>query len=115
MFDFEKLDVYQLAISFCREIEKIIDTIPRLEFRFIDQLGRASLSIPLNIAEGSGRAHDKERRQFYLIARGSAFECVPLLTLLDEKNRISKEQHSGLRETLNRLVQMLTKLAQRFE
>ena len=115
VFDFERLDVYQAAIGFCREVEKIIDEMPKVEFRFFDQLGRAALSIPLNIAEGSGRAHDKERRQFYLIARGSSFECVPLLTLLEEKKRISKEKHSELRATLTRIVQMLTKLAPRFD
>lgn len=115
MFDFEKLDVYQLALAFCRAVEGILEGLPKTDYRFTDQLGRAALSIVLNIAEGSGRSHDKERRQFYLIARGSAFECVPLLTLLDEKRQISQERHAELREILNRVVQMLTKLAQRYE
>ncbi|MBI4126843.1 MAG: four helix bundle protein [Deltaproteobacteria bacterium] len=114
MFDFEKLDVYRLALEFYSDIAKLIDKLPKNEYAIIDQLKRAALSIPLNIAEGSGRTHDNEKRQFTFIARGSAFECVPILSLLERQNAVNQEVHAALREKLIRLVQMLTKLGQSF-
>ena len=115
MFDFEKLDVYNLALEFCQDVEVVLGKVPKNEYGLIDQLKRASLSIPLNIAEGSGRWHDKERKQYYFTSRGSVFECVPILTLLEIKNLISREMYLDLREKLTRLAQMLTKLAQSFD
>jgi len=52
----------------------------------IDQLGRASFSIVLNIAEGSGKASLNDRKNYFTIARGSVFECVAVIDILkDEK------------------------------
>jgi len=112
MFEFEKLDVYNLAMEFCQDVEFFLAKLPGRDFTFADQLRRAALSIPLNIAEGSGRWHEKEKRQFCFISCGSAFECVPILALLETKQLISKEEHASGREKLKRIIQMLTKLAQ---
>lgn len=114
MFEFEKLDVYKLAIEFCKLTEHVLKCIPKNEFALIDQLKRATLSIPLNIAEGSGRWHEKEKRQFYLISRGSVFECVSILSVMEMRGLITQEQNASLRETLARLTQMLTRLSQSF-
>ena len=114
MFEFEKLDVYKLAMEFCQDVEGILREIPKTEFALLDQLKRASLSVPLNIAEGSGRWHDNEKRQYCFISRGSVFECVALLSLVEMKKLISVDKHARLREKLKRLAQMLTKLAQSF-
>src|SRR5262245_2757168 len=48
-----------------------------------DQLDRASISVPLNIAEGSGRSTPRERARAYTIARGSAVECLACLDLIE--------------------------------
>lgn len=82
MFDFQKLEVYQKAKTFNKEttsllIEKKFDRITN------DQLRRASFSIMLNITEGMSRFSNKERRNFMVISRGSAFECVAILKILD--------------------------------
>ena len=84
-FMFENLTVYQKATRF---VEKIYNLTPsfthRGKLKIIDQLQRAALSIPLNIAEGSGRIHKKEKRQFFLTARGSLHECIPLIKLVSQ-------------------------------
>ena len=59
----------------------------------VDQLSRAVLSIPPNIAEGNGRNTIKEKVQFYKTARGSLFECIPILQLIAELNLISEVEH----------------------
>ncbi|MFN2247984.1 MAG: four helix bundle protein [Candidatus Promineifilaceae bacterium] len=46
-----------------------------------DQIRRAALSVPTNIAEGSGRDQLKEKKYFYRIAKGSVYEIVSLLVM----------------------------------
>lgn len=82
-FIFEKLIVYQKALEFVEEIEKLRrERDRRIPHSLMDQLFRASLSIPLNIAEVNGRWHKGDKRNFFWTARGSVFECVPLVQLL---------------------------------
>ena len=85
MFDFEKLSVYKKAKIFNSEIRRFIK-ISKLDPTTKDQLRRASFSIVLNIAEGSGRFSKADRRNFYVISRSSVFECIAILDVLkDEK------------------------------
>ena len=72
MFDFQKLDVYQKSKNFCKEIYSIPDE-KNFDRVTNDQLRRASFSIMLNIAEGTSRFSNKDRKNFFVIARGSAF------------------------------------------
>ena len=53
MMSYEKLDVYQCAIEFLGISVKIVDEMPKGNAQLIDQLKRASISIPLNIAESA--------------------------------------------------------------
>ena len=86
----------------------IADSIPTGQRSLTDQLRRAALSISLNIAEGNGRWHPKDRRNFFLIARGSAFECVPLLEMCRRRNWIEKCTHEKLTAQLESISKMLS-------
>ncbi len=109
---FEKLEVYQRAVDFAEKVAELTQTFPpKGNSHLIDQLGRASVSISLNIAEGNGRWHPKDRRNFFWIARGSVFECVPLLELCRRKRLITDEGHTSLKAELEVLSKMLTELA----
>ena len=110
-FMFEKLEVYQRAVDFAEKVAALTQTFPpKGNSHLIDQLGRASVSISLNIAEGNGIWHPKDRRNFFWIARGSVFECVPLLELRKRKHLITVESHTGLKAELEVLSKMLTAL-----
>lgn len=112
-FTFENLDVYKRALQFATSIESLLSENKNSVNRgFNDQLSRASLSIPLNIAEGNGRWHQADKRQFFWVARGSVFECVPLIEILKIKNCISDIEYKKLRTDLDALGKMLTKLVQ---
>ncbi len=107
----EKLEVYQRAVDFAEKVTALTQTFPpKGNSHLIDHLGRASVSISLNIAEGNGRWHPKDRRNFFWIARGSVFECVPLLELCKRKRLISDEGHTRLKAELEALSKMLTAL-----
>lgn len=115
-FTFENLDVYKRALKFATDIDAILsDQNYSINRGLADQLSRASLSIPLNIAEGNGRWHQADKRQFFWIARGSVFECVPLIEILKHKSCISVSAYTGYRSDLEALGKMLTKLVQAHE
>jgi four helix bundle protein len=110
-FPFEDLQVYQLSLDWVEQVELICKrSKDELSPSFKDQFQRASLSIPLNIAEGNGRWHIAEKRQFFWIARGSVFECVPLLEILKRKKLIPQDDFEKARDRLDHLGRMLTNL-----
>ena len=77
-FNHEKLKVYQVSLKLLSAVFKTIEKMPP-GFAFMrDQLKRASLSIPLNIAEGNAKFSLKERARFFKIARASANECATI-------------------------------------
>lgn len=87
-FDFERLTVFQKASQFYKLSRKIKFGGTTEDKIVARQLIRASLSITLNIAEGSGRTSPRDRRNFFIIARGSAFECAAIILSLEvNKNK----------------------------
>src|SRR6185437_689534 len=78
-FSHEKLDVYQISIEFLQWTARNVEEIQMGNASLIDQLKRAVLSIPFNIAEAVGKPSSADRSRFFAIARGSAFECAAIL------------------------------------
>jgi four helix bundle protein len=110
-FLFEKLEVYQRAVNFAERVTVLTKSFPAQgHYHLVDQLRRASLSISLNIAEGNGRWHVKDRKNFFWIARGSVFECVPLLELCKREKLIDEDTWADLKAELEILSKMLTAL-----
>ncbi len=109
---FQNLDVYRAAIEFAARAIQLARRMPRGQFELRDQMTRASSSIALNIAEGCGRASPGDASRFYLIARGSAFECAAILDVMKTLGVVSTEDHQACTELLERIVSMLTRLAQ---
>lgn len=106
MFDFEKLTVYQRAKKFNLEILDI-SRGKRLDYHIENQLKRASLSIMLNIAEGTGRFTKRDKRQFYVISRGSVFECASILDFIRSAGNLNNDVYSKLYSQLEELSKML--------
>jgi len=109
-FFFEKLKVYQRSLGFAIKLCKTASEFPMKFSRIRDQLIGAGISIPLNIAEGSGRKSEKERINFYKIARTSLFECIPLFEICFQLNLIDKKLCSDLREESVELSKMINGL-----
>jgi four helix bundle protein len=112
-FDHEKLDVYREAIAFCGWTGELLNSVSA-KAAAKDQLGRASTSIPLNIAEGNGKFSVKDRARFLEIGRGSALECAAALDVLVARKLATAEQVDRGKENLVRIVQMLMGMRRRF-
>lgn len=112
-FAFEKLDVYNKALDLFQVVEDLCrDLKGKTTFSLLDQLNRATLSISLNIAEGNGRWHKKDKQRFFWIARGSVFEVVPIVQLLHRSHLISEKTYSELYGRTDAISKMLYKLIQ---
>ena len=109
-FAFERLDVYQRAIEFLVVVARIISELPGGNASLTDQLRRAALSVPVNVAECVGRSSAPDRRRHYAIARGSAMECAAILDACRVMQLASPDLLAEGRSLLLRVVQMLSKM-----
>ena len=97
MQDYKKIDVWKRSYEFSKEIYGITSSFPDEEkFGLASQVRRAAVSIPINIAEGSGRNSRKDFANFIQIAIGSASEVECELLLSKDLNFIDDENFSGL-------------------
>jgi len=106
MADFERLDVYRCALDFTRLSAALLPPLAHHK-ELAEQFRRAAPSIPLNIAEGSGR-RGKDRQYHYSVARGSAMECAALLDVAMAMGILPvAEVHQG-KTLLDRVIGMLS-------
>lgn len=113
VFDHERLDVYRAAVSFLSIAHRVSARVPRGYGYFKDQLGRASLSVVTNIAEGAGEFMPSEKARFYRMACRSATECAAVLDACRELRLADDVTVTEGREFLIRIVGMLISLAKR--
>jgi len=106
LFDHENLRVYQSAIDFVAWLEGLYPEIER-KVSACDHLARASVSVPVNIAEASGKFSMNERRQFTDTAYGSALECSACLDVLRVLGCMSSSIVQGGKIRLSGIVSML--------
>jgi four helix bundle protein len=115
VFDYERLDVYQAAILLLGQAGRAIERMPRGRGYFKDQLGRASLSIVTNVAEGAGEFMPNEKARFYRMACRSATECAALFDACRVLHLAEPALVEEARALLFRIVGMLTRLAKRHQ
>jgi len=109
MSGFQSLDVYRCAVQFLARAMNRAAVGTSGTGGNPDQLRPAALSIPLNIAEGTGR-FGKDQRRFYITARGSALECAAILDAIEVLELAAAPELRQPRELLVRVVSMLTKM-----
>ena len=108
---FKQLDVYQLAIQHLTLAQLLSAEVQPGQREVRDQLRRASLSIPLNVAEGAGKTKPADQRRFFAIARGSAMECAALVDVCRVLGIGSAHTWDEADALLLSLVRMLSKMS----
>ena len=106
----EKLHVYQKSVEFLALSAQITSSLPRGNGELVDQLKRAALSVPLNIAEASGRTGSADNAKHFAIARGSALESGAIVDAYHALRLIDAETYSVAKRLIVSMVSMLSKL-----
>jgi four helix bundle protein len=114
MQDFRNLSVWQKAHNLAKAAYAISEhfSAPRY-YKLRDQLVRAALSVPANIAEGCGRGGDRELRRFVRIALGSASELEYYLLFARDVGLLTDTSYEPLAVGTVEVKRMLTGLATR--
>jgi len=105
-FGHEKLAVYRKSIKFVSWTQDLFDKL-NSGSPVINQLERASISVPLNIAEGNGKFTSRDKCRYFDIARGSALESAACLDVMASKGIIEDSIAETGKVHLHSIVSML--------
>ncbi|GAB3823000.1 four helix bundle protein [Pontibacter rugosus] len=114
--NFRELKVCQEALVLAKEVYLVSARFPASEkFGLTSQVNRAVVSIPSNIAEGSGRSTNKDFSNFLSMALGSAYELETQLIIANELGFVQRESLTSLIEKLIRIQKMISNLQSRLK
>ena len=112
-FIYKRLIVWQKAMSFMVEVYKLVKQFPLDErYALSDQVRRAVVSVPSNIAEGAGRSSNKDYAHFLAIARGSLYETITQLELAKGLGYI--ESYDEILPVAEEVSRMLTSMLRKY-
>jgi four helix bundle protein len=115
IYSFEKLNVWQEAKQLVVDVYHLLDDFPMLEkYALCDQIRRAVVSVPSNIAEGSGRKSLKEQVRFLEIAYGSLMETYNQLLIAIDLSYISEESVETIKPHIDGVAKMINGLSNSF-
>jgi four helix bundle protein len=101
MKSYQELEAWKEARILVKEIYLFYDALPDSEkYALVSQLKRAAISVPTNIAEGTGRNHSRDTVQFLYIAKGSLNELETLITLALDLEFCNLEKYNQLIERI---------------
>ncbi|MFN3466342.1 MAG: four helix bundle protein [Candidatus Brocadiales bacterium] len=116
MKSFKDLNIWKRSIGLAKEIYLISETFPKIElYGLTNQLRRASISIPSNIAEGHTRKYTREFQQFLHVALGSLAEVETLLIIAVELKCIRQDKILTLQKEIEELGKMINALLSRLK
>ena len=107
-YDYKQLEVYKEGKNLVKMVYKMLEKFPKEEqYALCDQLRRAVISVPSNIAEGLGRYSSKEQIHFFEIAYGSLREVDCQMDLAHDLGYITAEE---VREVVGQICCLLSAL-----
>ena len=111
-YSFEKLNVWQEAKKLVVDVYHLLDEFPKFEkYALCDQIRRAVVSVPSNIAEGSGRKSLKEQIHFLEISYGSLMETFNQLLIAIDLTYITEESVEAIKPRIDSVAKMINGLS----
>ena len=108
-YSYKKLEAYKETKTLVKQVYALLKKFPKEEqYALCDQLRRAVISVPSNMAEGSGRTSAKDQAHFFEIAFGSLMEIECQLDIACDLGYISNEELESLNAQIARVAAMLS-------
>lgn len=115
VYSFEKLNVWQEAKKLVVDVYYLLDSFPKFEkYALCDQIRRAIVSVPSNIAEGSGRKSLKEQIRFLEISYGSLMETYNQLLIAIDLTYITEESVVAIKPSIDAVAKMINGLSKSY-
>lgn len=110
-YNYKDLDAYKESKALVILVYALIKKFPREEqYALCDQLRRAVISVPSNIAEGSGRTSSKDQAHFFEMAFGSLMEVNCQIDIAHDLGYISKEEVERVEQHVKAIAALLSGL-----
>ena len=110
MHNYHELKIWQESRKLVKVVYALTAIYPKEEmYGLTSQIRRAVISIPSNIAEGTGRTSDKEFQRFLDYAIGSLFELETQIILSNDLNFINTEDFEAIYQDIKLLIRMIIK------
>jgi four helix bundle protein len=106
------LKIWQRSVALVTRVYAITEKFPKSEmWGLTNQIRRASVSVPSNIAEGSGRRSDKELVQFLHIASGSLAELETQFIIAKNLGFITNNEYSEVEQEIQEIIRMISAMS----
>jgi len=113
---YEDLAAWQLAVDLSVEVYRVTESFPAVDrFGLAQQVRRAAVSVPSNIAEGYGRGSRTDYARFLRISRGSLYEVETQLLIAKRLGWLEEQTYQGLRGRLKENGRVLAGLIRSIE
>ena len=110
-YEYKNLDVYKESKNLVKMVYGLIEKFPKVEtYALCDQLRRSVISVPSNIAEGSGRTSAKDQAHFFEMAFGSLMEVNCQMDIACDLGYINQNELKQIEEQVSRIAAMLSGL-----
>jgi len=111
MNSFRKLNAYIYAKDLVKMVYELLKKFPREEqYALCDQLRRSVISLPSNIAEGTGRVSAKDQAHFFTIAYGSLMEVLAQMDVAYDLGYITSDEFNNIETLIDTEAKLLTGL-----
>jgi len=107
MFDFEKLDVYQVVKEQHNKVFTFLKANPQIDTMLLNNWKEASLNIVLNLSQGTGRKNPIEKKEFLTLSRGFVFEAATILQIVKDLGLIDEENYQDIYDGYEKSSKML--------
>ena len=102
--EIERLNIWKLGVQLAKDVYILTEKFPKKEvYSLTDQIRRAAVSVPSNIAEGKGRSSVKDFINFLSVARGSLYELMTQLYIAREIGYLTEEDFSTFQKKIEDL------------
>lgn len=108
-YSYKNLEAYKESKTLVKQVYTLLKQFPREEqYALCDQLRRAVISVPSNIAEGSGRTSAKDQAHFFEMAFGSLMEVDCQIDIAQDLSYVSSEEHEEVSKQISQVAALLS-------